>query len=82
MKRTRFQARWPEHSRLDQPCPLAQYVYVPDDPWVLLHGHEYSVNPRAYIAQDDLSVSEDKVSIEFYLLEPHPGLASPNHLVP
>lgn len=54
----------------------------------MIHGCYYtgmsnnSVNLRAYIAQDDLSVSEDKVSIEFYLLEPHPGLASPNHLVP
>lgn len=62
--------------------PVIPAVYVPDDPWVLLHGHEYRVNLRAYTAQDDLSVSEDKVSTGFYLLEPHLGLASSNHLVP
>lgn len=62
--------------------PVIPAVCGPDDPRVLLHGHECRVKLRAYIARDDLSISEAKVSIDFYLLEPRPGLASSNHPVP
>lgn len=49
---------------------------------MLLHRHECRVSLRVYIAPDDMSISEAKVSIEFCLLEPRPGLVSSNHLVP